>query len=77
MTLIVRNIRSVEENLFEIRLGDGLALQPVSVFNEIPQDGMFMVDSGGDFLPVEDPSLITDDPYWENDGGNIVPKELI
>jgi len=63
-------------NLFEISLGGGVSLQPRNPFNEIPQDGMFTVDELGDYVPVLDPSTITDDPYFENDSGDIIIKIL-
>jgi hypothetical protein len=63
-------------HLFEIGLGGGLSLQPRSAFDEIPQDGMFTVDELGDLSPVVDPSII-DDPYFDNDGGDIIIKTLI
>ena len=69
-------ISEIEENLFKISLGGGISLQPTEEFIEIPLDGMFIVDEFGDYVPVEDPSLI-DDLYFENDGGDIIPKNLL
>ena len=64
------------DNLFEISLGGGLSLQPRDAFDEIPQDGMFTVDEEGDYIPVQDPESI-DDPYYEEDSGDITIKTLI
>ena len=69
-------ISEIEEDLFKISLGNGISLQPTEVFIKIPLDGMFIVDELGDYVPVEDPSLI-DDLYFENDSGDIIPKNLL
>ena len=70
------NIDDSFNHLFEISLGGGLSLQPRDTFNELPQDGMFIVDELGDFSPIPDPSTVND-PYFDNDGGDIIIKTLI
>lgn len=76
-TVIGGDIFSPDFNLFTINLDGGLSLQPRQFFNEIPTGGMFEVDELGDYVPALDPSSITDDPYFEFDGTDIIIKTLI
>lgn len=64
------------DNLFEISLAGSVSLQPRAAFDEVPQDGMFTVDELGDYVPAEDPTSVND-PYYEEDGGDITIKTLI
>jgi len=64
-------------HLFKIDITGGVGLVPNYLFDEIPTDGMFLVDELGDFVPVQDPTIITDDPYFGERGGDIVIKTLI
>lgn len=64
-------------HLFQINIGNSISLEPRLFFDEIPQDGMFTVDSLGDYVPVQNPSLIVNDPYFENESGDITIKTLI
>jgi hypothetical protein len=49
----------------------GVYAKTRAYFNSVPQDGMFTMNINGYLTSVSDPSLITDDPYFEEDPSNI------